>query len=199
MKVRIEKAIAVPAPAQAAWAFLRDVPAVAGCMPGARIEERIEGERYKGSVAVKLGVANLTFKGDVEMRDLDEAARSLRLLGRGTDASGTSGASMDLLARVEDAGPEASRVVGTAEVTLNGKVATFGGRMANAVADQVLVKFGANFAEAVVARRAASAPVPAGAAEPAAPPAPVEPLNGFAVAWAAFKQWLRGLFAGKAA
>lgn len=185
MKVRLEKTFAVAAPAEAAWALLQDVEAVAGCMPGARITERLEANRYKGTVTVKLGPATLTFRGEVEVRDVDVAARSLRLLAKGTDTTGTSGAAMELAARIEAEG-ESSRLAGTSEMSMSGKAAAFGGRVVNTVADQVLDQFARNFAE----RAAALA-----SAQPAAPAvAPAAELNGLALAWGAFKAWLRSLF-----
>ena len=189
MKVRLEKAFAVPAPAQAAWALLRDVKAVAECMPGAVITERIDDNRYKGTVTVKLGPASLTFRGEVEVREIDEGSRSLKLLAKGTDTTGTSGASMELVARVEPEGG-ASRLAGASETTMSGKAAAFGGRMVNTVAEQVLDRFAASFA----ARAAAMAPAPVapGAPQPRETPEPAQ-LDGFALAWSAFKAWLRSL------
>ena len=180
MKIRIDKAVPVPASVDAAWAFLQDVEAVAACMPGARITERVAPDRYKGTVSLKLGPANLAFHGEIEVRELRPEARALRLTARGTEATGSSGASMELEARVEPA-EGGSRLVGTSEVALSGKVVTFGGRVANAVADQLIAQFAANFAAGAAAR---AGPVPA-------PATPAAPLNAFAVAWGAFKRWLR--------
>jgi carbon monoxide dehydrogenase subunit G len=180
MKVRLEKAFPVPAPADAAWVLLQDVEAVASCMPGARITERVEADRYKGTVAVKLGPATLTFRGEVEVRDVDPSTRSLRLFAKGTDTTGTSGAAMELAARIEPDGA-ACRLAGTSETSMSGRVAAFGGRVVNTVAGQVLGQFAANFA----VRAAAAAPPPA--------QSPASELNGMALAWAAFKAWLRSL------
>ena len=53
---------------------------------------------------------------------------------------------MDLAARIEGAAGGASNLVGKSEVTMSGKAAAFGGRMMNAVADQILKQFADNFA-----------------------------------------------------
>jgi uncharacterized protein len=193
MKVRLDKTLAMPVPAEAAWGLLQDVEAVAECMPGAKITERLEAGRYKGTVTVKVGPATLNFKGELEARDIDPAARSLHLLGKGTDSTGTSAATMDLTARIEATGAGSSNLAGVSEVSLSGKVAAFGGRMAGAVADQILEKFAANFA----ARAAALSPQSAAAPAPPAPEA--RELNALALAWGIFRNWLRGLFSRKAA
>src|SRR4051812_43602077 len=121
MKVVLEKSFALAAAPQAAWALLQDVEAVAGCLPGARITERVDASHYKGTVTVKLGPASLAFRGEVEVREVDAAARSLSLAGRGTDTTGTSGAAMDLHANIEEAEGGGGRLVGLSEGSVSGK------------------------------------------------------------------------------
>jgi uncharacterized protein len=213
MKVELAKSYPMPAAADVTWEFLQDLEAVAGCMPGARITERLDAGRYKGTVTVKVGPATMSFRGEVEMKDVDAAARALRLVGKGTDSTGGSGASMDLDARIEAAADDSSTLVGTSVVSMSGKAAAFGGRMMTSVADQVLKQFADNFAAqvgAVQATRtaasangpaavpAAAAPAAATATPPAPPPVAAE-LNGLALVWAAIKDWWRGLFGKKAA
>jgi carbon monoxide dehydrogenase subunit G len=210
MKVELQKSYPMPCSADVAWEFLQNVEAVAGCMPGAKITERLEDGRYKGTVTVRVGPATMSFRGEVEMKDVDPAARTLRLIGRGTDSTGSSGASMNLSARVEEAAGGLSTLVGASEVSMSGKAAAFGGRMMNTVADQILKQFADNFAAqvgAIQARRAAAAatgdnPAVAAAAAPAPVPAAASAsaeLNGLALAWAVFTDWLRSLFGKKAA
>ena len=196
MKVRIDKAYPMPCPAELAWEFLQNVEAVAGCMPGAKITERLDAGRYKGTVAVKMGPATMSFRGEVEMKDVDPAARTLRLLAKGTDSTGSSGASMNLIARIEAAEGGLCALAGASEVSMSGKAAAFGGRMMNTVADTILKQFADNFAARVGALQA-NREAPA-AAVPAPPPAAGE-LNGLALAWTIFKDWLRGLFSKKTA
>lgn len=203
MKVELEKSFPLPAPVEAAWTLLQDVEAVAGCMPGARITERVDDTHYKGTVTVKLGPASMAFRGEVEVKDVDAAARSLRLAGRGMDTTGSSGATMDLHARVEVVDAASCRLVGRSEVSVSGKAATFGGRLMQGVADQVLQQFVANFAQrlpAVAADATAqdTAAATAAVATPAIPP-PARELNGLALAWAMFRSWLHRLFAARRA
>jgi len=208
VKVELEKSFPMPGPAEVAWEFLQSIESVAGCMPGAKITERLDGGRFKGTMTVKIGPATMSFRGDVEVRDVDPTARSLALLAKGTDSTGTSGASMDLKARIESVGDASCNLIGASEVSMSGKAAAFGGRMMNSVAEQIMQQFAANFAaqvSALSARRAAvlapSPDVPGGAAAvlpPIVPPVASE-LNGLALAWAVFKDWLRSLFAKKAA
>jgi len=190
MKVQIDKVFALPAAADLSWQFLQDIAAVGACMPGAKITERLDDTHYKGTVTVRVGPATMNFRGDIEVRELDAATRTLRLIGKGSDTTGTSGAAIDLTARVEAAEGGGSNLVGKSEASVSGKAAAFGGRMMNSVADQVLQQFAANFAaqvELLKAQQAGTAPV-------AAPPPAQHELNGLALLWTILKNWVRGLF-----
>lgn len=196
MKIQLEKSYPMPASADTGWALLQDIEGVASCMPGAKITERVDAQHYKGTVAVKLGPASLSFRGEIEVRGLDAAARSLHLFAKGTDSTGGSAASMDLTARVEAVDAASCNLVGTSEVTMSGKAATFGGRVMGPVSDQILGQFAANFAAKVQEMQAAPsiAGAAAGSASPAAEP---KPLNALALMWAVVKGWFASLFAAR--
>ena len=200
MNVQIDKTYPMPCSAEVAWDFLQNLEAVAGCMPGAKITERLDAGRYKGTVTVKVGPVTMSFRGEVEMKDVDPAARTLRLLGKGTDSTGSSAASMNLTARIEAAEGGLCTLAGASDVSMSGKAAAFGGRMMNTVADQILKQFADNFAtqvSALQAQRAAAAGSGAPSAAATIPPPAGAELNGFALVWTIFKEWLRGLFSRK--
>ena len=117
------------------------------------------------------------------------ASRSLRLIGKGTDSTGTSGASMNLLARIDAVDAGLCELVGSSEVSMSGKAAAFGGRMMNTVADNILLQFADNFAAQVSALQSHST----------APAPTAGELNALALAWTVFKDWLRRLFTKKKA
>ena len=198
MNVQIDKAYPMPCSVEVAWEFLQNLEAVAGCMPGAKITERLDAGRYKGTVTVRVGPATMSFRGDVEMKAVDAAARTLRLLGKGTDSTGSSAASMDLSARIEPAEGGMCALVGKSEVSMSGKAAAFGGRMMNTVADQILKQFADNFAAQVGALQAqrAGGDEAQGASVPT-PPAAAAELDGLALVWTIFKNWLRALLSRK--
>jgi len=204
MKVVLEKVFPLAASSDSAWQPLQDIEAVAGCMPGAKITERVDATHYKGTITVRLGPATMSFKGDIDVLNLDAAARSLHLVGKGTDATGSSAASMDLVASVQAAG-DACELTGKSEVTMSGKAAALGSRLMVPVADQMLKQFVANFAARLQASQTpqtkavaseASGSVP-GSATPEAASVPHNELNGLALAWAVMREWLRGIFARK--
>jgi uncharacterized protein len=197
LKVSLERVFPMPAPAERAWRLLQDIERVAACMPGARITERIDERHYKGTVAVRFGPANLSFRGEVEVGAIEPESRTLRLLGKGTDSSGGSAASLDLTARIEAVDASSCNLTGRSEVSLSGRVAAFGARMADAVAEQVLRQFAANFSAALQAQATPAEPAPAATGQQVSAPPPAVPesaLNGFALLRAIVRGWLRALF-----
>jgi carbon monoxide dehydrogenase subunit G len=200
LKVNLQKTFAMPAPAAQAWALLQDIERVSACMPGAKITERIDAQHYKGTVSVRFGPANMSFRGEVSVTALDEATRTLQLLGRGTDGGGGSGASMSLMARVDALDAGACNLLGSSELSISGKAAAFGARMADALAEQLLKQFAANFEAELKARMAAA---PAQSAPPAAPgrgaTSSGAQLNGLALLWAMILGWFRTLFSSRSA
>jgi carbon monoxide dehydrogenase subunit G len=201
MEVKLDKRYPIAASADQCWAVLRDIRAVAACMPGAQITEQLDDTHFKGSVKSKVGPAVMSFAGDIELQGLDEAARTLQMLGKGADKQGSS-ASMQLAAHLEAGADAASTtLVGVATITVSGKLAQFGSRLLVPVSDAMLAQFADNFraAAAAVPVVAADAPAAAASAEasPPASPAPVaqvKELNALALMWTVFKTWLAGLF-----
>ncbi|MBD3610433.1 MAG: SRPBCC family protein [Gammaproteobacteria bacterium] len=193
MQVKIEKVFTIDAPSASAWQFLQDISGVAGCMPGAEITEQVDDNNYKGSVKVKIGPATAAFKGDIEIKGIDADKRELHMLGTGADVKGTSSASMDLVAFVRDGDDGKCELVGNAAVTVNGKMASLGGRMMTQVSDQILKQFGANFANNVMAMGDGAA------AEAAASKAAEQPkeLNAFGLMWGVVVGFFKGLFGKK--
>lgn len=198
MEVKLDKRYPLEVDAARAWQVLRDVKAVAGCMPGAEITEQLDATHYKGTVKVKVGPANAAFGGDIEVKQLDEAARRLQLFGKGADRGGSS-ASMDLTATVEPGESGSTSVlVGQAAVVVNGKFAQFGGRMMTQVSDMLLAQFVDNFRAAAAALPGPDAAPAAAAEAPAPAPQAAREINGLAIVWQLIKGWFAGLFGKRA-
>jgi carbon monoxide dehydrogenase subunit G len=194
MQVNLDKTFDIDAPASAGWAFLQDIPGVAACMPGAEITETVDDSRYKGKIKAKIGPATMSFNGDLEVQGIDADQREIRMIGKGQDTKGTSTAEMDLTASIVDA-QQGCQLHGRATVTVNGKVASLGGRMMTQVADQILNQFGKNFANNVAALGEGEE------AEQAREELAEQPreLNGLAFAWSVIIGFFRSLFGGSKA
>ncbi len=159
MEVKLDKRYAVPASAERAWSVLSDVRATAACMPGASITEQVDATHFHGSVKSRVGPAVMSFNGEIEVLALDVAKRSVQLLGKGADKSGSS-ASMNLSAAIESGEtPDSSVLVGQATIVVSGKLAQFGSRLLVPVSDAMLKQFADNFGKAAAAESVAAAGV----------------------------------------
>ena len=201
MQVTLDKTYPIKAPLDACWGVLSDVAELATCMPGAAITEKLDEKNYKGSVKVKVGPATAAFAGEIEVISIDQATRTLVMMGKGADKGGSS-ASMHLTATLV-AGPDGStELLGKADVIVNGKFAQFGGRMMTSVSDMILAQFAGNFEiKAIAATSADAAPIASDSgtknAEGAAEAQAVTELNGLAIAWMLIKDFFGRLFGGK--
>jgi len=216
MEVTIDKQYPIPASEQACWQVLSNITELATCMPGATITEQVDETHYKGTVKVKVGPATASFAGDIEVLGMDEAAKQIRLLGKGADKGGSS-ASMELTASLAVQEDNSVNLIGKADVIVNGKFAQFGGRMMTSVSDMILKQFADNFSikAQAVANESASASAASDASSTeksadstetaestpskASPSASEQPkmqseLNGLAIAWMLIKNFFARLF-----
>ena len=74
--MQLENSFTVPAPPDVAWAVLLDVPRIAPCMPGAELTETVGERTYKGNAKLRVGPVSLTFSGEAEITEIDEANRT---------------------------------------------------------------------------------------------------------------------------
>jgi len=193
MKVDLNKKFKIPSTGAQAWTFLQNIRGVASCMPGAEITEDLGDGNYKGKVKAKIGPATMDFNGDIVIESIDIEKRELNIIGKGKDSKGSSSATMNLRAWVEDADNGQSILNGVATVTVNGKVASVGGRMMTQVADQMLNQFGKNFSNNVASMGEGEE---AQTAREQVAEQPAE-LNGLSFAWSVFVGWFKSLFSSK--
>jgi len=198
MQINLEKSFPLPFPASAAWTLLSDLPSVAACMPGAEITETVDDTHFKGKVKAKVGPATMAFKGEIDLKNIDLEKREMHMVGKGQDSKGSSSAELDLKAWMVEIDAGNCELKGEAVVTVNGKVASLGGRLMTQVSDQILNQFGKNFIERVMARESASTETPAASeAATQAPPEKANELNGLSFAWSVFVGLIKNWFAPK--
>lgn len=193
MKVTLNKVFALDAQSDQAWQLLKNIELVAGCMPGAEITEVTDQNNYKGKVKIKIGPMNLAFNGDIVVKNIDPEKHQIHLIAKGQDSKGSSSASMELSAVIKPTESGASELAGDAEVTVNGKLANFGGRMMTQVSDQILNLFADNFRERLAASATESNETLS--AEPEEPK--TQEINGLKFAWQALVGLILSLFGKK--
>ena len=214
MQVTLNKAFPIDGSVNDAWTLLSNIEQVASCMPGSEITETVDEHNFKGSVKVKIGPMNVAFSGTIEVQSIDADEHQVHLIAKGQDSKGSSSASMDLTARVRSGESGASELTGDAGVTVNGKLANFGGRMMNQVSDQILDQFADNFRAKLAASASSEDSAQAATGQPAdestdessvqstddAEPEPkpqAQEINGLKFAWQVLVGYLKSFFTSK--
>lgn len=177
--MKLENSFEVPAPPDDVWAYLLDVERVIPCMPGAELTEVVDETTWKGKVRVTLGPVSLAYAGTVNVEERDDAARSMKMRAKGTEASGKGMASATVTSTVT-ASETGSRVDIVTDLMITGPAAQFGRGM---VAD-VSQRFTDEFAECLGQRLGGPE---GGSAAPAA-----KPISGIRLGlWALWRAIVR--------
>jgi carbon-monoxide dehydrogenase small subunit len=119
----IEVHFDVPHPIERVWEFMGDLPAVAACLPGATIDSH-EGERVKGTIAIKFGPMSAAFAGAARL-ERDDAAKRAVLRGAGQDSLSKSRTQGDITYRLEALPADNTRVHVDMIYALQGPLAQF--------------------------------------------------------------------------
>lgn len=123
--MKITEVIEVKSSPEKVWELFQDVPALAGCLPGAELTEDKGGGRYAGAVSVKLGPMTAKFEGEATVVP-DAATKTGSVSGKGVDKRGGSQGQMKMQYGIEPAGEGGSKVTVDADVMLAGAAAQFG-------------------------------------------------------------------------
>lgn len=119
----IEASFDVPFPIEQVWTFMGDLPAVASCLPGATITAQ-EGEKVKGSIAIKFGPMSAAFVGAARL-ERDDAAKRAILRGAGQDSLSKSRAQGDIAYHLHPSIDGSTRVQIEMVYALQGPLAQF--------------------------------------------------------------------------
>jgi uncharacterized protein len=183
--MKLENSFDVPAPPDAAWGLLIDVPRIIPCMPGATLTETIDAETWKALMAVKLGPISLSFDTEVRQEQLDESTRTARLSANAREKRGRGAAQATIESRLapQNGG---TRIEITTDLALSGPVAQYGRGLIEDVSTQLVKSFADCLKAQLVAEpEAASAAV-------AAQDRPVRlGRHGLAALWHAVRRLLR--------
>jgi aerobic carbon-monoxide dehydrogenase small subunit len=163
------------------WKILSDFPFVASCLPGAELTEHDE-RHIKGRMTVKLGPMRAAFGGSANV-ELDDANRSGRIRGAGSDSGSGSRTRAEATYRVEPnpAGP-GSLVSLAVEYNLQGPLAQFSrSGLAQDLGRRLVSEFSANLNNRLAGR------------QQHASTDQVAPLDAGGMLTAVMSQWFRRL------
>ena len=196
MHIKLENAFVVDAPVEDVWRTLQDVPRIAPCMPGAELEESGGEGVYRGFVRLRIGPAQLQFKGEATFYDFDQAAHSMKMRSRAADTKGRGGVAteMKFALRSQD---KATYVDVVTDLTVTGSLAQYGRGvgLVKDVANEITRQFSQNLQK--VLSHSSSKVEPASIAPDASLPA-AKPISGFRLMLAALRASIRRWWNSKA-
>lgn len=149
----------VAAPVERVWKTLTDVERVASCLPGAQLTS-MEGDRYEGTVKVKVGPIRAQYRGRAHFREIDEAARRIALSAEGREARGQGTAAATVTSALSSDGDGGTSVAVHTELHLTGKVAQFGGDALSEVTGRLLTQFANNLENRILTPADTAMPEP---------------------------------------
>src|SRR3954451_15175340 len=142
--MKFENTFAVDAPIDEVYATLLDVERVAPCVPGAEVLEKTGDDAYQVAIKVRVGPISMTYRGNVEIIDRDEAAHRavMRARARETRGEGTADARVDLSLTQDGATTNGTMV---ADVQLAGRAAAMCRGVIQDVSAKIVTTFSQNF------------------------------------------------------
>jgi carbon monoxide dehydrogenase subunit G len=166
--IEIRESFQVRAPIDVVWRFVMDPHQVVTCMPGAELEEVVDPRTFAGRVKVKLGAITTSYKGRVQLTQIDEQAYTVEMVAEGREIGGGT-AKGSMTSRLRSLSDGQTEVVAEARVDLTGRVMQMGRGMIQGVSHQLFQQFVASLEQRLEA--------PAEGGEEVAPPTASEPIR----------------------
>lgn len=158
MAMSMKGHVLLPASREVVWHKLNDPETLKACIPGCQSLERTSDSSFSAVAKVKVGPVSATFKGNVDLSDLDPPnGYKISGAGEGGIAGFAKGNARVSLAETG----EGCQLEYDVEANVGGKLAQMGARLIDSVAKKTADQFFTNFAKAVMVE---------------APPAPVAPV-----------------------
>ena len=147
MAMTMKGDVVLPADRETVWLKLNDPEILKQCIPGCQSLERTGENGFAAVAKVKVGPVSATFKGAVELTNLDPP-NSYRIQGAGEGgmAGFAKGGAAVHLADAPEGGCLLSYDV---EANVGGKLAQLGSRLIDGVAKKMADQFFSNFVKAV--------------------------------------------------
>ena len=139
--------VTLPADRPTIWRALNDPEVLKACIPGCQSLERTGENGFAATAKLKIGPVSATFKGNVELTDLDPPnGYKINGEGQGGIAGSAKGGAAVKLSDAPEGGTVLSYNV---EANVGGKIAQLGARLIDGTAKKLADQFFANFTAAM--------------------------------------------------
>src|SRR3954467_15159306 len=119
--MKLEHEFTVPTSVDEAWKVLLDVERVAPCMPGATLLT-VDGDDFTGTVKVKVGPIQVTYKGQAKFVEKDAGAHRAVIEASGREARGSGTAAATVTTQLLSEG-DSTKVTVTTDLNVTGRPA----------------------------------------------------------------------------
>ena len=143
MAVTMVGEMLLPSDRMTVWAKLNDAEVLRRCISGVQTLEPTGGNAFSASVKMKIGPVSATFRGSVELSNID-APNSYRISGAGE--GGVAGFAKGGADVTLTATPGGTLLRYDVQATVGGKIAQMGARLIEGVAKKTADGFFAKFA-----------------------------------------------------
>ncbi len=157
MKVSGEKLLRLPQ--TKVWEALNDPEILRQSIPGCESFEQLGENRFRATVASKIGPVSARFQGHVELSDIDPP-NGYTLSGEGS--GGTAGSARGSARIHLEPAPEGTRLTWNADAQISGKLAQIGSRLIDSSVQMMAGQFFDRFEQLLAGGKPAGEPVPAG-------------------------------------
>ena len=147
----LEGKFTLKAPIQQVWDFLLEPETLASCIPGAEKMEAIDDKTYESVVKQKVGPIAVRFKFTTPLTDIDPP-RSLKAVGRGADIAKAGNFTQETTVNLTEIAKDEVEISYTSNVSVVGRLATFGERIMRAKSKSVGEEFTRNLQEKLKSR-----------------------------------------------
>jgi carbon monoxide dehydrogenase subunit G len=146
MAMNMNGEVVLPASREAVWHALNDPEILKACIPGCQTLEKTSDTAFQATAKIKVGPVSATFKGHVDLTDLDPPnGYKISGEGEGGIAGFAKGGAVVTLSEAEG-GTKLSYAV---EAQVGGKIMQLGGRLIDGVARKMADQFFESFVKAV--------------------------------------------------
>lgn len=139
----LESSFTVDAPIDEVWATVMDVERIATAVPGAELTAKLSDTSYQGVVKVKVGPLTMQYRGQIDLVERDDEARTATFRGKAQEKAGQGTAEGTATLTLTQDGDATTGVV-RGSVALSGKAAAMGRGIVDRVAQQIMGIFAGN-------------------------------------------------------
>jgi carbon monoxide dehydrogenase subunit G len=140
----------VAADVDTVWTHLLDMEGVAECVPGAKVEEVVPPNTYRGKIRLKIGPMTVEYRGEATLVQVDQDAHQATIQMKAREARG-QGSALATVRNSLAAVPEGTHVRAETELEITGPQAQFGKGVLEDVGGRILEEFTARLERRIAA------------------------------------------------